>query len=259
MSSPCSIFSISTKSTGVCSHDHAHGDHDHHDCDHEHHHDHDDEHVHEPHFHDESTASSLAFALLILLVPLLMATKFSQDRYSVAYVKKWDEIEREMKTLRHKKKANKAKAQQIAANENPYANPNGTAGNGDSKGSNGNGDSDGNSENESANSGGGEEWGEFTLADLKKMVPQTSEGDFLLDIPQIFYTAGDEELMRVMEGISIKTKAQIIEETAENAPSNRLRAYRLLIECCAADARPLSIRSISRRTFPSTRKWVGMS
>lgn len=205
------------KMTGVCVHDHAGGDSDHenhhHDHDHHHHdHDHGDE---EHHHHEEATASSLAFALLVLLVPVLTAAKFSPDRFSSDYTRKWAEIETDMQKMRQRKAAEERR-QQIAENGgNPHA--------------------------ESGDSNEGDEWGEFTLEDLKKMVPQTDSGDFLLDIAQIFYTAGDEELMGVMEGISVEADAQVIEDTMDGAPSNRLRAYRLLIECCAADARPVSI------------------
>ena len=79
------------------------------------------------------------------------------------------------------------------------------------------------------------------MEDLKKMVPQSSEGNFLLDVPQIFYTAGDKELMEVMEGIPVEATAQLMEETLNNPNKTRLKAFRLFIECCAADARPLSI------------------
>ncbi|MEM7602195.1 MAG: hypothetical protein AAF357_12360, partial [Verrucomicrobiota bacterium] len=75
----------------------------------------------------------------------------------------------------------------------------------------------------------------------KKMVPQSDVGDFLLDVPQIFYTAGDRELMKVMEGIPVETTAQLMEESLNNPEGTRLKAFRLYIECCAADARPLSI------------------
>lgn len=84
-------------------------------------------------------------------------------------------------------------------------------------------------------------WATFTLEDLKQMVPQNEAGDFQLDVPQIFYTAGDIELMDVMEGIPIETTAQLMEETLNNPNGHRLKAFRLFIECCAADARPLSI------------------
>lgn len=228
------------RDTGACSHDHIHGDHshcdhehdhdhhDHSDCDHDHHHDetcdhgHDHHHDHaHDHHHEETTASSLAFALIVLLVPLLTAAKYSQDSFSRQYTGKWVEIEDDMRKLRQKKAA-VARQETADSSENPYTNPDG-------------------SKTEEETSGSGEEWGEFTIEDLKKMVPQTSAGDFLLDVPQIYYTAGDQELMKVMEGISIETTAQVIEDTVDDSPSNRLRAYRLMIECCAADARPLSI------------------
>lgn len=228
------------RNTGACAHDHHHGDHshcdhdhdhghhdhDHSDCDHDHKHDetcdhghhHHDEHDHH-HEHEDATASSLAFALVVLLVPVLTAAKYSPDSFSGGYTKKWLEIEDDMRKLRQRKMA---ESQQIASGENPYSDPNGT----------GEGTED---------SEGGEAWGEFTLDDLKKMVPQTSKGDFLLDVPQIYYTAGDQELMAVMEGISVETVAQVIEDTVDESSENRLRAYRLMIDCCAADARPVSI------------------
>lgn len=236
------------RDTGACSHDHAHGDHSacDHDHDHEHHHHdhehgeacdhgktcdhdhHDHDHGHD-HNHEDATASSLAFALIVLLVPLLTASKYSQDSFSGDYTRKWAEIEDDMRKLRQKKAAIAAKAV-ASAEANPYADP------------------DGSKAAEAENKG--EAWGEFTIEDLKKMVPQTSAGDFLLDVPQIYYTAGDQELMKVMEGISIETVAQVIEDTVEGSPPNRLRAYRLLIECCAADARPLSIPIDFAETAP---------
>ncbi len=84
-------------------------------------------------------------------------------------------------------------------------------------------------------------WNSFTMDDLKNMVPQNDKGEFLLDVPQIFYTAGDKELMEVMEAIPVETTAQLMEETLHNPNKTRLKAFRLFIECCAADARPLSI------------------
>ena len=79
------------------------------------------------------------------------------------------------------------------------------------------------------------------MADLERMVPKNSEGKFLLDVPQIFYTAGDDELMKVMEGIPVESVAQVMEETLNNPNGTRLKLFRLFVECCAADARPLSI------------------
>lgn len=168
---------------------------------------------------------------MVLALPLLMAARYSQGAFSPEYTKKWMTIEDDMMKMRTKKKSQGAEAAQAAAvaGQNPYASP-GTSTPGVTDPANAPAQT---AKTEPA-------WGKFTIEDLKKMVPQTSRGDFLLDVPQIFYTAGDKELMDVMEGISVQTEAQIIEEP-DKGKSNRLRAYRLLIECCAADARPVSI------------------
>jgi len=101
-------------------------------------------------------------------------------------------------------------------------------------------------------------WGEFTLEDLKRMVPQSSDGNFMLEVPQLFYTANDTELQRVLEGLPIETIAQVMPVTSDDADSggelgavpatptpidnrNRLRLFRMFIECCAADMRPLPV------------------
>lgn len=266
---------------GDCCHDHAHGDacdHDHghehsHDsktCDHDHAHDHDhlhgeacdhdhghthskecghDDHEHEGHSHGahdhEETTSGLAFSLAVLIIPILVATNVSQDKFSSGYLAKWGKIERQMMQMRIAKdreaKADKMKVAESAPN--PYTREGiegETPGAADTPP---NPDEPTVGADADANTEGGENeaWGTFTLEDLKNMVPQSDKGDFLLDVPQIFYTAGDKELMQVMEGIPIETTAQLMEETLNNSNGQRLKAFRLFIECCAADARPLSI------------------
>lgn len=230
----------------ACTHDHFHE----HDHDHQHHeedghhqeeHSHEHSHEHHHHHHHEETPSSILFSLLVLLLPLLVATAQSQDRFSNQYLSKWGKIERQMLQMRIAEKRQERQADSkigaVDPNRNPYTS--------DSVGSTypeqnavTNADtppdrSDSNQEDES--------WDAFTLEDLKQMVPQNAEGDFQLEVPQIFYTAGDFELMEVMEGIPIETSAQLMEETLNNPNGHRLKAFRLFIECCAADARPLSI------------------
>lgn len=265
--------------------------------DHFHSHDHSHEHEHEhEHFHPEETASSLAFAIIVLLVPLVAATAFSKDSFSMGYLKKWDKIERDMQRMRLAEARNASPGQGSVqpSTPNPYTNPEGDTG--DSTADVGNTQGGENADqatsadtppetaDASADDTGGEAWGEFTLEDLKQMVPQSEEGNFQLDVPQIFYTAGDRELMKVMEGIPVETVAQLMEggeeldfpgsgpgggvgnpgagipsgagtsalpDASSGAPASqkpdgpdgtkRLLAFRLFIECCAADARPLSI------------------
>lgn len=118
-------------------------------------------------------------------------------------------------------------------------------------------------------------WGEFTLEDLKRMVPQSSEGNFMLEVPQLFYTANDTELQRVLEGLPIETIAQVMPVTSDDADSaapdvalpatptpidsrNRLRLFRMFIECCAADMRPLPVTIQFKDAIPEYEEmgWV---
>jgi len=232
---------------GCCDHDHepekmhAHAHvHDHRGCcDHEHDHEQEQAPVHS-HDHEE-TPSGMAFSLLVLLVPLLAATAYSKDAFSSEYVAKWGKIERQMQQQR----IAQARASQPASPDatpvtNPYTSDGIEAAEGDAGSSTpypGQADTPPAPKDDKA----AEAWGAFTMEDLKKMVPQNAKGEFLIDVPQIFYTAGDKELMDVMEGIPVETTAQLMEETLHNPNNTRLKAFRLFIECCAADARPLSV------------------
>ena len=84
-------------------------------------------------------------------------------------------------------------------------------------------------------------FGSFTLEDLKAQVPMSKEGNFILEVPELFYTAGDKEVQTVLTGQSVETIAQVMPEKVNNADGKRLRILRLLVQCCAADARPFSV------------------
>lgn len=84
-------------------------------------------------------------------------------------------------------------------------------------------------------------YGSFSLADLKAQVPQSPEGNFMLEVPELYYTAGDKEVQSVLNGQPVETIAQVLPEKVNNEAGTRLRIFRLLVQCCAADARPYSI------------------
>lgn len=239
-----------------CGHDHAH-DHDHthgescdhhHDCDHDHGH----EHAHH-HDHDhEQAPSAMVAAVLILVVPVLMAARVSKDRFSEPYTTKWGNITQKIHQMDiAKRRAEKAAregaapappapAEVAAAGDTPPAGK--TEPSAPATTTPGGADTPpaGEAKTDDAASGVSA-WGEFTMADLERMVPKSEAGNFMLDVPQIFYTAGDDELMKVMEGVPVETTAQVMAEKVNNEGGTRLRLFRLFIECCAADARPLSI------------------
>ena len=257
------------RAIGLCTHDHAHGDecdHDHHDLDHESDHDHvhgrapnhqhaSHNHGHEPtpvldqhhsekhldqpgthHHHHDDSPSTILFSIIVLLGPLLFATGYSKDQFSSQYLATWSKIERQMMQMRIDKAraARPPTVNTVDSSVDPNANPYTS----DSVGKT---VTDADTTPDGSTDDSNDSWGTFTLDDLKQMVPQNEAGDFQLDVPQIFYTAGDKELMDVMEGIPIETSAQLMEETLNNPNGHRLKAFRLFIECCAADARPLSI------------------
>jgi hypothetical protein len=84
-------------------------------------------------------------------------------------------------------------------------------------------------------------YGGFTLADLEAQVPKSKAGNFVLEVPELYYTAGDKEVQGVLTGQPVETIAQVLPEKVNNPDGKRLRIFRLLIQCCAADARPYSI------------------
>lgn len=84
-------------------------------------------------------------------------------------------------------------------------------------------------------------YGSFTLADLEAQVPKSEAGNFILDVPEIYYTGGDIEVQNVLKGQSVETIAQVLPEKVNNEDGHRLRIFRMLVQCCAADARPYSI------------------
>jgi uncharacterized protein DUF1980 len=84
-------------------------------------------------------------------------------------------------------------------------------------------------------------YGTFTLEDLKAQVPQSKEGNFILEVPELYYTGGDVDVQKVLTGQMVETVAQILPEKVNNADGHRLRIFRMLVQCCAADARPYSV------------------
>ena len=222
-------------------------------------------------------------ALVVLTLPMLVAANYSPDTYSPEYQIRWADITENLQRIEAKRKIKReqakggakspvAEAAEIAAafeakrvggttvspqgagvtDENPgapvgvdvaaadtppTANDEGTEGQvGGTAG-----------EPAGATDADDDGWGEFTIEDLKRMVPQSSEGNFLLEVPQLFYTANDTELQRVLEGLPIETIAQVMpiskdtQEMNPDAATRRLRLFRMFVECCAADMRPLPV------------------
>ena len=227
-----------------CGHDHSHGHkHDHAACGHDHSHDHAG-HAHEHHHHghgilEESGWPGRIAAMLVLAAPLTWAALQSPDRYSAnavinkglynqnyASTTRADQFTLRGDTAAAPKRAAPNVTPQPAEPLPPPAHLNDPAAVAKAA---------------PPPPDKAQSYGTFTLEDLKKQVPQSKEGNFILEVPEIYYTAGDMEVQKVITGQSVETIAQVLPEKVNNAEGHRLRVFRMLVQCCAADARPYSV------------------
>lgn len=82
--------------------------------------------------------------------------------------------------------------------------------------------------------------GGLTLAQVEKVQPRNKDGNFEMDVMQLYYSGSDPEYAKVMKGQGVETIGQIVRDTSNPAP-NRWRVFVLQVTCCAADARPYSV------------------
>lgn len=225
--------------TPSCGHGHHSHAHEHGGCGHEHHHEHGEscghDHSHAAAGHDhghglleESSWPGRVTAILILAAPITWAAFQTPDNYSAnAVINKGlynpnynstanaDKFSLRTDTTTAAAKAAAAPASPATPADAPPA----TA----------------KAENQA------QSFGSFTLDDLKQQVPQSKEGNFILEVPEIYYTGGDIEVQTVLAGQPVETIAQVLPEKVNNEEGRRLRVFRMLVQCCAADARPYSV------------------
>ena len=168
--------------------------------------------------------------LLIVLVPVLYSAIYTPDAYSKSWVQKnsssWGKgVIGETPELFNLKKSNTSKTGASSSN---------------------------NSNNENADSvAEAAGWGPYTIEDLKQQVDQNENGEFMMDVISIFYTGGDDEVQQVVKGLPVETIGQAMPETMRNDEGNRIRIFRLMMNCCIADARPISIPVEFEQSVPN--------
>ena len=83
---------------------------------------------------------------------------------------------------------------------------------------------------------------EFTRELLEKRTPRSGEGNFLLQFTELYWSAGDEKIMKIYEGLPAQLEGRLIEEDPDlDHDANRKRLYRVVMTCCAADAQVLGV------------------
>jgi len=93
----------------------------------------------------------------------------------------------------------------------------------------------------------------LTLADLKAQFPQSKEGNFILEIPQICFTASDKEVQVILTGRPVETVGQV-----KIMDDRRIHVFRFLTQCCAADARSyeIPVEYAEREPELKAKSWV---
>ncbi len=100
---------------------------------------------------------------------------------------------------------------------------------------------------------------EFTREYLEKRTPKTAEGNFLVQLTELYWSAGDEKIMKVYEDLPVQLEGRLIEEDPElNHDGNRRRLYRVVMTCCAADAQVLGVPLQFEESLPDLpdKTWI---
>lgn len=81
----------------------------------------------------------------------------------------------------------------------------------------------------------------FTREDLEKNVPKNEHGEFELRMITAYYAAGDREIQGIFEGLPVELEGRIAPEKLNNESGNRMRVFRSIITCCAADLQVVGV------------------
>ncbi len=98
----------------------------------------------------------------------------------------------------------------------------------------------------------------FTLETLEKSRTKSADGAFLLNLLELFYSSGDKEQEKVIQGLYVETEAKLRNEPNRNDTGKWMRLYRLFMTCCAADTKavPMSIEFEGDLPDISHHSWV---
>ena len=98
----------------------------------------------------------------------------------------------------------------------------------------------------------------FTREDLEKNVPKNEHGEFELRMITAYYAAGDREIQGIFDGLPVELEGRIAPEKINNESGNRMRVFRSIITCCAADLQVVgvSLQFPEGTKRPKVEDWV---
>jgi len=78
-----------------------------------------------------------------------------------------------------------------------------------------------------------------TAAD--EYLPKSKSGNVLIQVTDLLYAAQDSSLRSDFQGKTIELTGQLMPDNINNPNGNRFKLVRMLMVCCAADARPVAV------------------
>ena len=99
---------------------------------------------------------------------------------------------------------------------------------------------------------------EFSVEEMRNAIDKTPEGNLAVQVTDLFFSAGDELLQQLFTQDKIEIVAQYMPEKVNNPNGTRIRIFRLYMQCCAADMRPIPVTVELGRQPPELEKmsWV---
>lgn len=98
----------------------------------------------------------------------------------------------------------------------------------------------------------------FTREDLEKRIPKNAAGEYEIRMITAYYAAGDREIQDIFDGLPVELEGRVAPEKINNDAGNRLRIFRSIITCCAADLQivGVSMEFPESTTRPKPEDWV---
>lgn len=86
-----------------------------------------------------------------------------------------------------------------------------------------------------------EELPPYTREYLEETREKTEDGYFEMPLLEVYFGTDNEEMRGVLDGLPVAVEGRIMPERVNNEDGQRLRLFRLMRNCCAADSRVIPL------------------
>jgi uncharacterized repeat protein (TIGR03943 family) len=76
----------------------------------------------------------------------------------------------------------------------------------------------------------------LTMQEIEETHRKTSDGYMEFSLMELYFSAMDPEMQKLVGGLKIETEGRIVPEKNDNPNGTRMRLYRMFMTCCVADS-----------------------